>query len=581
MTTLTIKTEAKSSASRIPMIQTGQAIQSLRDSGYDLSAAIAEVVDNSIEANANNISIELIEGAGKEKVSSILFIDDGGGMDVETLHHYLVLGFSTRWMRTDTIGKYGVGAKLAALNFARRIDVWSRQSASEPWLHVHFDLDEARKAEDAGHEDPFGIDAPVADSPPKEAGSAVPVGTGTIVLWSTIDRLEHGRLTSNFDQLLVEVQKETSRTFREFLDGGIKIRLNGTELLPHDPLFLMKDTWADEVLTKLASEKPKGGGRSHFPALPIATREVIAVRGGKAYLTVTLYPKEVTRKRGMGGDELAKRLRVPDNEGAVSFMRSRREIAYTNVPRIFPRGVQEADRFIGIEVSFTPELDDYFGVRNVKRGVEPHGDLRDKIRARLAIHIPAARKRLEERWGETARAEQTHAGEHSSVTDAVKDVESVLPKGPPQPATDEKRQKVYEELAKDTGHDKTPQQKEDYINRLRELPFVVESVDYPGKMFIDVEVIDRQIIIRLNTRHRFYQELWKPLHELGMMGPGAVSGDDAVKAARRAVEGLSLMIIAYGKAMSMDESGPDKYTDLTMYWGQFIDTLMGKVKGVV
>ncbi len=188
---------------------------------------------------------------------------------------------------------------------------------------------------------------------------------------------------------------------------------------------------------------------------------------------------------------------------------------------------------------------------------------------------------MEARWGEVARTEQTHAGEHSSITDAVKDVAPVLPKGPPQPASDEKREKIYEDLAKDTGHDKSPKEKEEYINRLRKLPFIVESVDYPGKMFIDVEVIDRQIIIRLNTRHRFYQELWKPLHELGMMGPGAVSGDDAVKAARRAVEGLSLMIIAYGKAMSMDESGPEKYTDLTMYWGQFIDTLMGKVKGVV
>ncbi len=339
MTTLTIKAESKATAARIPMIQTGQAIQSLRDSGYDLSAAIAEVIDNSVEANANNIFVDLIEGAGKEKVSSILFIDDGSGMDVDILHHYLVLGYSTRWMRTDTIGKYGVGAKLAALNFARRIDVWSRQSAKEPWLHVYFDLDEARDAEKAGHEDPFGIDPPVAEAPPKEASSGLPSGAGTVVLWSTIDRLEHGRLTANFDQLQVEVQKEISRIFRQFLDGGINIRLNGTDLLPHDPLFVMKDTWADELLTKVSEQKPKGGGRNHFAAEAIATREIISVRGGKAYLTVTLYPKEITRRRGMGGDEVAKRLRVPDNEGAVSFMRSRREIAYTNVPRIFPRGV--------------------------------------------------------------------------------------------------------------------------------------------------------------------------------------------------------------------------------------------------
>ena len=40
------------------------------------------------------------------------------------------------------------------------------------------------------------------------------------------------------------------------------------------------------------------------------------------------------------------------------------------------------------------------------------------------------------------------------------------------------------------------------------------------------------------------------------------------------------MVLAYGKAMSMSSS-PGEYSDLTSYWGQFIDTLMGKVSGVV
>jgi len=57
-------------------------------------------------------------------------------------------------------------------------------------------------------------------------------------------------------------------------------------------------------------------------------------------------------------------------------------------------------------------------------------------------------------------------------------------------------------------------------------------------------------------------------------------GDDAVKAARRAVEGLALMVVAYGKAQSMSDQ-PDQYDDLKAYWGQFIDTLMGKVKDVL
>lgn len=576
---MTTSTTPKAGTGRIPMIQTGQALMSLRDSGYDLSAAMAEVIDNSIEANANKISVDLIEGEGRKHITSIAFVDDGGGMDPDTLQQYLVMGYSSRWMRTDTIGKYGVGAKLAALNFATKVDVWSRQSGDQPWLHVGFDLLKSKADEEAGLEDPFGIDVPTARALPAEAAQRAPKGSGTIVLWSAIDRLQHGRFSADANALVLDAQKEISRIFREFINGGIEITVNDQIMLAYDPLFLMKDTWADVTLTKADPDKPRGV--KHYPALVIADREEIVVKDGRAYLTVTLLPEEVTRRRGMGGDELAKRLRLPDTEGLISFTRMRREIAFTNVPRIFYRGVQEPDRFIRIEVAFSPELDDYFGVRNVKRGVEPHGELRDKIRARLAIHLPTARKIIENRWGKAAQKAQVHSGEHAAITGAVKGLDSVLPKGPAQPNDEQQRQAAYEKLAKDTGHTKTPEEQANYIDRIKDLPFIMESVDYPGKMFIDIQIINRQVIVRLNTRHRFYQELWKPLQELSVMSPGSVSGDDAIKASRRAVEGLSLMILAYGKAVAMEEDGPDEYEDLTAYWGQFIDTLMGKVKGVI
>ena len=61
-------------------------------------------------------------------------------------------------MRTDTIGKYGVGAKLAALNFARRIDIWTCQTANGTWRHVYFDLDEALESEKQGGD--VGVDPP-------------------------------------------------------------------------------------------------------------------------------------------------------------------------------------------------------------------------------------------------------------------------------------------------------------------------------------------------------------------------------------------------------------------------------------
>jgi hypothetical protein len=332
-------------------------------------------------------------------------------------------------MRDDTIGKYGVGAKLAALNFGKRIDVWSRQMAGEPWLHVCFDLDDALEEERRGGIGTVGLDEPQPMNVPKQFEHLLPAGSGTLVLWDRADRLEHGRVIATFDELLVEVQKELARIYREYIDRGIKVEVNSKELLPHDPLFLLKGTWADDVLTKHQIRERKAKSIvENFPAMEIAN-EPIKVKGSTARLRITLYPPEVTRSRGMGGDRLVKALRVPENEGAISFMRMRREIAYTNVPRIFPRGVQEPDRFIGIEVAFDPDLDDYFGVRNVKRGVQPHGELRDKIRERLQKHLPTARKILEERWGKAATEDKIVAGEHGPIMNAVKDIEKTLPKG--------------------------------------------------------------------------------------------------------------------------------------------------------
>ncbi|MBW8304856.1 MAG: ATP-binding protein, partial [Brevundimonas sp.] len=537
---------------RIPMILTGQALLSLRDSGFSLPTALAEVIDNSIEARAKTIRVRLDEATtkGKKHVHRIAVSDDGDGMDVELLQHYLQVGFSTRYMRTDTIGKYGVGAKLAALNFATRVDVWSRQSSDEPWQLVIFDLNASIEHERKTGES-VGVEPPVAAPIPADLADIAPEGAGTLVVWSQVDRLESGRVAADFDGLLVDLRQELSRLFRVFLDGGFELEVNGTKLLPHDPLFLMKGTWAEKVLRK-ANAARKDGDKLPASAFEptVLADEKIKVGGSMATLRVTLYPPAVTRKRGLGGDSLAKQLRVPENEGCISFMRLDREIAYNNVPRIFGTSVSPPDRFIGIEVAFKPELDEYFGVRNVKRGVEPHGELREKLRARLSVIVKTARGLLEERWGEVARNDKEHDGEHGPIMGAAAEANKSLPASQGPEITEEEVEQELESLAADTGRS-TEDEKKEYVERIRDMPFVIESVDFPGKMFIDVKHLNNQVIIRLNTRHRFYRELWQPLQDIADRDPGAVNGDDAVKAARRAVEGLALMVIAYGKAQSM------------------------------
>jgi hypothetical protein len=588
---------------RIPAILTSHAMEALRDSGYDLPAALGEPIDNSLEANANTIHVRLDEASDrheKKHIHRIVIADDGEGMDEETVQNYLVVGFSTRYMRKDTIGKYGVGAKLAALNFGRRIDVWSRTGPKEPWRHAYFDLDEAMEQEN--NKEVVGIDEPTTDPVPDDLQDLLSKGSGTVVVWSKVDRLEEGRRAADANELRLEVEKELSRIFRYFLGDGIRIFINGKSLLPHDPLLLMERTWVDNVLTEhhRVGANPKEDGRAkgdgkakakdtgrknkdevlHFPAT-IIWQEPIPLGAGQAKLRITLYPKEVTRKRGLGKDKLAIKLRLPENEGAISFVRLNREISYTNVPRIFPWGVKESDRFIGIEVAFTPELDSYFGVRNVKRGVEPHGELRKKVHDILKKYLPTARERLDEAWGEVARDTGVQEGEHAPILNAAKDANRTLPKSRAKGPEDEaERQRILGDLARDVGK-KTEEEKQAYLDRIKTLPFVVESVDFPGTHFIDVQHLDGQVIIRVNSRHRFYRQMWEPIRDIATRTSGTVSGEEAVQAARRTIEALTLLVIAYGKAESMHETPREQYGDLRNYWGHFIDSLMGKIKNVL
>lgn len=577
----------------ISIIQPGQALMSLRDSGYSFPTAIAEVIDNSIEANANNINIKLfdsINGNKKKHVDRVAFADDGDGMNMDVLHRYMVIGHSTRWMQQDTIGKYGVGAKLAALNFGLKIEAWSRQSSSNEWHYVCFDLENALEMEQSGMPDKVGVSEPVKMSIPDEYQDILTGEVGTLVVWSKVDRLESGRVAAGVDELIAELTKELGRIFRVFINDGIAISLNNKKIVHHDPLLLMEDSWADTVLTKEVKKndptKAPKRGLKHFSSMVIADRVPIMSKEGKeATITVTLYPREVTRSRGLGRDTLAKKLRVPENQGSISFMRMGREIAYTSVPRIFSRAIDEPDRFIGIEVNFNPIFDEYFGVRNVKRGVEPFNDLRNNIKDELKGHLVTARKLLEEAWNQQAQQTKAHSGENSRLEDELAEANKSMPKSPKQEGKskeeqDKEQDNELDDLAEDTGNDASPEEKDSFKESKKKLPFVIESVSFPGKSFVDIKHVNNQTILRINTRHKFYREMFEPLKEIAEKDAGSVSGADAVKTARRSVEGLMLMLVAYAKAQSMDPD-PHQYDDLTDTWGHYVDTLMGKIKDVL
>ncbi len=104
----------------------GSMLESLRGLGYVPATAIADLIDNSVAANANQVAIHL-EWAGNE--SWVRIVDDGEGMDDAALEAGMRLGArDPRAERTASdLGRFGLGLKTASFSQARRLTVASRK----------------------------------------------------------------------------------------------------------------------------------------------------------------------------------------------------------------------------------------------------------------------------------------------------------------------------------------------------------------------------------------------------------------------------------------------------------------------
>ena len=129
-----------------PIVAVETFISSIRDSGYkNLASALAELVDNSIEANANNVSITI----SPEPATKITVIDDGCGMPPSTLQRALQFGGSTRFNSREGAGRYGMGLPCSALSQAKRVDVYTWQTPSRVWW-TYLDADRGRPCLSSG-----------------------------------------------------------------------------------------------------------------------------------------------------------------------------------------------------------------------------------------------------------------------------------------------------------------------------------------------------------------------------------------------------------------------------------------------
>ena len=215
-------------------------IQSLRAFGYDLPTAVADLIDNSVSAGAKNIWLDF-HWAGH--TSSVSILDDGQGMDEETLVAAMRLGSRSPLEPRDPkdLGRFGLGLKTASFSQCRQLTVGSRW-AGGPISVRRWDLDYVTSAGE------WRLLRSGSEGFQRAAGPLADMRSGTIVLWEKMDRVcASADVNCDADHALFlahiqAVRQHVAMVFHRFLEAPAALRLwvNDQAVRPWDP-FLTKE----------------------------------------------------------------------------------------------------------------------------------------------------------------------------------------------------------------------------------------------------------------------------------------------------------------------------------------------------
>lgn len=225
-------------------------IEGLRDTGYTVETALADIVDNSISAGATVVKVGIAIEPDGAKV--VYVADNGSGMSEDGLLTAMTYGSPPR-PDPKSLGKFGLGLKTASTAICRQLTVTTRQDSGTPHA-AQWDLDYVATKGSwlLRRPDPDQWDAAVLNQ-------ISPGGSGTVVTWRKVDRLmkDYENPTGVHAQRALSkivdgVIQHFSVVYGKFLNanpssvGATSISINGQLVEPWDPLGL--EIGADVIL---------------------------------------------------------------------------------------------------------------------------------------------------------------------------------------------------------------------------------------------------------------------------------------------------------------------------------------------
>lgn len=445
----------------MPIVSVQAFIEATRDSGYkSTSAAIAELVDNAIEAGATAISVTVAEAfASGQREISLSVLDDGSGMSPDILELALQFGGTTRFGSRKGSGRYGMGLPNGSLSQARRVEVLSWERGKSAWMS-YLDVDEIASGQVKSIPRPQRVDLEAA---------GIKLSHGTLVTLRRCDRLDFKR----GNKLVSRLRLDLGRLFRRFVVGHGKIIVNSEAIVPVDPTFLLQN----------ATEE---GAKPFGPPLEYAVRFSDVRTGSEKTADVTVVFVELPLEAWHDLSNEEKNRRGIAKGAGVAIMRAGREIDYGwffmgNKRR------ENYDDWWRCEISFPPELDELFGVTHTKQRIRPD----EKLVALLSPDIERIARELNNRVRKL----------YASIR------------------VQEPRDKLLEELSRKDSLLEPPPAK--FSSRGRStvsyararrgirngMSFSIQDGELENRVFYEPVRKGSQVILRLNSRHPFYRQV--------------------------------------------------------------------------
>ena len=439
-------------------------VESLRHLGYGNYEAIADIVDNSIDAEAPKISIKIQQKGGQPIIT---IADDGQGMTEPVLDQAMRLGSLTSRDLNSDLGKFGMGLVTASLSLARQCHVITR--TSEGTFSSAWDVDEiVSQNKFVKHLDKANDEecARLKD----EIGTAK---GGTLVTLSKCDNLGNKNLSSFASNL----KHHLGRVHRYFIAAGREITVNNERILAVDPLQLMDEnteTVVDEEFPITFTDDGK--------------KQVENVRA-----RIVLLPEVPATDLDVGRSL---------NAQGFSVMRNQREVMNAVSLNFFTKH-NDFNRMRG-ELFFPAALDGMVGIEFTKRQVDFEQSLFDQL---AAVLVPTCRT-IKHR---EATKKRIHSGEaqvqlHNQAAKVIAEKDKLLIK---PKAVIEKRMPARVPGSRNVRDETTTHERRNFT-RTQEIETrlncqIREERMGPNGQIYECDMEGRKLILRYNIEHPFYQ----------------------------------------------------------------------------